>query len=339
MKRLVLAVSLLLLPRAAGAACEEQIPQGATRPTLAEKLAPRAKAGQLIELEIVVRHGAGERATLPSDLPKLITGEVRIGEGFAKAELPVTALDPQDPARATTVLKVPLVVLSTSLPRKTFEVPPLRVVVMRRGGGELSVCTARHEVDVDQPTANSPDPWPRPNPSSYPQKTRDERAQAIAVAVVASVTAALALAGLALWWSRRPKEAPPPPPPEPSWRVALEAIGRARRDLQAGSIGIKAYYDRISDAVRVHLGETYGFDGLESTTDEILGRLKRVPSPSFPRDDVRRLLGDCDLVKFAGYAPPIEEADPTAALAESVVRATQARLTLKPFEARREVIS
>lgn len=336
MKRVLLCLALVLLPRLAAAACEEQIPAGATKPSLAEKLAPRAKAGDLVELEIVVRHGAGERATLPSDLPKLVTGEVRIGESFAKGELPKTAVDPLDPTHATTVLKVPLLVLSTSLPRKTFTVPPMRVIVVRKGGGDLSVCTAEHKVDVDQPTANSPDPWPRPNPESYPQKTRDERAQTIAVAVIASVTAALALAGLALWWSRRPKELPPPPPPTPSWKLALEAIGRTRREFASGAIGSKLYYDRISDAVRAHLGETYGFDGLESTTDEILSRMKRIPSPSFPFKDIERLLGDCDLVKFAGYSPPAEEADPIASLAESVIRATTQPLTLRPFEGRRE---
>lgn len=339
MKRALLALLVLLSPRAVLAACAEQIPAGASKPTLVEKLPPRAKAGDLVELELVVRHGAGETATLPADLPKLVTGEVRIGESFAKGELPKTAPDPQDPAHATTVLKVPLVVLSTSLPRKTFTVPPMRVIVMRKGGGDLSVCTAEHSIDVDQPTANSPDPWPKPNPASLPQKTRDERAQAIAIAVIAGVVGALALAGLALWWSRRPKEAPPPPPPTPSWKLALEAIGRARRELAGGTINTKLYYDRISDAVRAHLGDTYGFDGLESTTDEILVRVRRMPSPSFPLDKVERLLGECDLVKFAGYSPPLEEADAIAGLAESVVRATTHTFAMRPFERKKEVLT
>lgn len=335
MKRVVLGALLLLLPRAALAACEAQIPAGASKPTLVEKLPPRAKAGDLVELEIVVRHGAGETATLPADLPKLVTGEVRIGESFAKGELPKTVPDPADPTHATTVLKVPLVVLSTSLPRKTFQIPAMRVIVVRKGGGDLSVCTAEHAIDVDQPTANSPDPWPRPNPASMPQKTRDERAEALATAVAIGVVGALALAALALWWTRRPKEEPPPPPPTPSWKLAIEAIGRARRDLAAGTIGTKLYYDRISDAVRAHLGDTYGFDGLESTTDEILVRMRRLPSPSFPMADVERLLGECDLVKFAGYSPPADESDAIATLAESVVRATTHALAMRPFERRR----
>lgn len=331
----VVAALLLVSPAARAAECKEQIPTGAAKPVLVEKLPPRASAGALVELEIAVRHAAGESATLPADLPKLIGGEVRVADSFARGELPKTAPDPGDPAHATTVLRVPLVVLSTALERKTFTVPPMRVVVLRKGGGDLSVCTAEHTIEVDQPIANTPDPWPRPNPASLPQKTRDERAEAIATAAVVTLGAASLLGALAVWWSRRPKEAPPPPPPTPSWKLAIEAIGRARRDLASGAIDTKLYYDRISDAAREHLGARYGFEGLESTTDEILGRLRRLPSPNFPLADVERLLGECDLVKFANLVPTSEEADAIAALAESVVRATAHPMALRPFDARR----
>ncbi|MBI2389763.1 MAG: hypothetical protein HYV09_09240 [Deltaproteobacteria bacterium] len=331
----VAAAVLLLSPAGWAAECKEQIPAGAAKPVLVEKVPPRAAAGALVELEIAVRHAAGESATLPADLPKLLAGEVRVADSFARGELPKTAPDPADPGHATTLLKVPLVVLSTALERKTFTVPPMRVIVLRKGGGDLSVCTAEHSIEVDQPIANTPDPWPRPNPASLPQKTRDERAEAIATAAAITLTAAVLLAALAVWWSRRPKEAPPPPPPTPSWKLAVEAIARAKRDLASGAIITKVYYDRISDAVRVHLGDRYGFDGLESTTDEILGRLRRLPSPSFPFADVERLLGECDLVKFANLVPTSDEADAAAALAESVVRATAHPLALRPFDPRR----
>jgi hypothetical protein len=210
------------------------------------------------------------------------------------------------------------------------------VIVLRKGGGDLSVCTASHEVAVDQPTANAPDPWPRPNPEAVPQRTVNEQAKAIATAIAFSVLGTLALAALVLWIRRRPKELPPPPPPTPSWQLALEAIARAKRDLAAGTIETKVYYDRVSDAVRAHLGSTYGFDGLESTTDEILARLRRLPSPSFPFADVERFLGECDLVKFANFTPNAEECDAAAVLSESIVRATSHRVALRPFEPRRQ---
>ncbi len=321
----------------AHAACTETVPPGATKPTVTERVPDRATAGALVKLEIVVRHAAGESATLPSDLPRAFGDEVRVADdgSWGKGALPKTAPDPGDPAHATTVLEVPLVVLSTSLPRKTFTIPELRVVVLRKGGGDLSVCSASHTIAIDQPTANTTDPFPKPNPPSVPQRMRDERAQSIAIAAVIAATAALLIAALLVWLRRRPKPLPAPPQPVPSWKIAQEAIRAARRDLQAGTIDTKLYYDRISDAVRAHLGATYGFDGLEQTSDEILVRLKRIPSPMVPYADVEKLLSECDLVKFAGFLPQGEE-DTIAELASTVVRNSTRETPLRSFERRRE---
>lgn len=335
MRGLVFAL-ILLSARSAGAACAENVPAGATKPTLVEKIDKHALAGDLVHLEVAVRHLAGETATLASDLPKLVEGEVRVADDgtFGKGEVPKSAPVPGDPAHATTVLEVPFVVLSTALQRKSFTIPQVRVIVLRKGGGDLSVCTTAHEIAIDQPTANTPNPSPRPNPPSLPQRTRNERAEAIANAVVFTTLAVMALIALVWWWRRRPREAPPPPPPTPSWKIALEAIARARLDLTSGAIDTKVYYDRVSDAVRAHLGNRYEFDGLEMTTDEILGRLRRLPTPSFPFANVETFLGECDLVKFAGFRPELAEAEEAAKLAETVVRATTHPIALRPFDPR-----
>ncbi|MGZ3422388.1 MAG: hypothetical protein ACXVEE_31275 [Polyangiales bacterium] len=305
-------------------ACKEIVPPGASKPVLTERAPVRGTAGELVPLEVVVRHLAGETATLPADVVSLANGEVRVArEGEAAGKVaPKTAPDPNDPTHATTVLRIPFVVLSTTLQRKTFTLPPVRVVVLRKGGGDLSVCTSPHEVAIDQPTASTPDPSVRANPPTMPQKTLDERAQAIAIgaAIAAVVLAAIAFAVVMI--RRRPKPLPPPPRPKPSWTIALEQIRVARNDLAAGAIGMKLFHDRLSDAVRAHLGASLHFDALELTTDEMLARLKRVRSPMFPLADVERFLRECDLVKFAGVIPSPDEADETARQAESLVRAT-----------------
>ena len=186
-RSLTVAVALLSA-RASAAPCAEHVPAGATKPTLIEKIEPRARAGDLVQLEVAVKHLAGETATLPADLPRLVEGEVRVADDgtFGKGELPKTAPDPGDPTHATTILKVPFVVLSTALERKSFTLPPVRIVVLRKGGGDLSVCTASHEIAIDQPTANEPEPWPRPNPTSVPQRTLNEHAKALATAIALS---------------------------------------------------------------------------------------------------------------------------------------------------------
>jgi hypothetical protein len=308
------------------AACAETIPPGAMRPSLIEKISSRSKAGDLLELEIAVRHGAGETATLPADLPAQVSGgEVRIADDgtFGRGALPKTAVDPGDPTRATTILKLPFVILSTSVHRKKFTIPAVHVIVLRRGGGDITVCSTPHEIEVDQPIASTPDPTVRQNPPTVPQITRDERLQAIVTwSLLALVTGAL-LVVLFLWLRRlRPKVVPPPPPPPPPWSIALREIAAARDAFIAGKLDTKPYYDRVSDSVREYLGRQHGFDGLDMTTDEILVRMRRVPSPLVPMDKIVEFMSECDLVKFASFRPAYEESVETAAKAESLVRAT-----------------
>jgi hypothetical protein len=65
-----------------------------------------------------------------------------------------------------------------------------------------------------------------------------------------------------------------------------------------------------------------GFDGLETTTGEMMTLLARV-RPGVPRIDlVRRFLDECDLVKFAKVDPSIADCDEALRRAETIVRVT-----------------
>jgi hypothetical protein len=292
---------------------------------LTERIAQRAKAGDLIELEIAVKHLAGETATLPAAIPaELEKGPVRVAieRDDRRAAPPTPTPLVGDPTHATTLLKVPLVVLSTSTARQEFTVPPMRVVLLRKGGGDLFVCTTAHTLQIDQPIASTPDPKVRPNPPTVSQITRDERMQLIALWSAGALLAGVALTLVWLWIARRPKPAPPPPPPPKPWVVATQRIRDARAAYGAGSIDTKPYYDALSDALREYLGRLYGFDGLELTTDEIVARLRRVPSVSLPFHDIVSFLGACDLVKFAGQRPDDQTATIAAQAAIDIVQVT-----------------
>jgi hypothetical protein len=310
-------------------ACSESIPQGAEKPTLIEKVVAHAKAGELVTLSVAVRHAAGEEATLPADLPAIVRsttgpdGAVRIAEesSWGRGAAPKAIPDSNDPKHATTLLEIPFVVLSTSIPRATFTLPPLRVILLRKGGGDMSVCTSTHEIAIDQPIASTPDPWPRPNPPSVPQITRDEKMQQLVEWSAIALLAGAALMAAFFWWRRRPKAAPAPAPAPAPWTVALKDIHAARDAFLTGKLATKPYFDRISDAVRVYLGRVYGFDGIDMTTDEILSRLKRLIVP-VPIGEVTDFLGACDLVKFAGMQPPVDEGSTAAEMALGLVRAT-----------------
>ncbi len=82
------------------------------------------------------------------------------------------------------------------------------------------------------------------------------------------------------------------------------------------------FFDRVNDAVRQYLGARFGFDGLESTTDETLVALRRVPHFGLPLPELAAFLQECDLVKFADVTPTLPECERALAQAERVVRTT-----------------
>jgi hypothetical protein len=77
------------------------------------------------------------------------------------------------------------------------------------------------------------------------------------------------------------------------------------------------HFDRVSDIVRRYLGDRYGFDGLESTTREMLGELRRTTPRIVVLDEIERFLRQADLVKFAGLKPG--EPECVNALSEAAV--------------------
>jgi hypothetical protein len=121
--------------------------------------------------------------------------------------------------------------------------------------------------------------------------------------------------------------------------VALEKLDEVRH---AGLLETKRdaeYFDRVSDAVRGYLGARFGFDGLESTSDEVLGALKKQgggfvrldtasdgdaggPAPGIPLKDIRQFLAGCDLVKFANLKPSPDQCASALTAGEHIVRST-----------------
>ena len=100
---------------------------------------------------------------------------------------------------------------------------------------------------------------------------------------VAGALLGLAIFALIIWLlarflQNRQKAAAPPPPPEPPWviaRAALRGLERERTQLQDAD-AIEDWIDRLSDVVRTYLGGRYGFDGIESTSDEVLEHLRKL---------------------------------------------------------------
>jgi hypothetical protein len=175
---------------------------------------------------------------------------------------------------------------------------------------------------IEDPIANVPDAKPKDNPGPRPQRELWTTARnATLVALVALVVGAL-IAWLVGKWLRRPKPVPPAPPPRPPWEVALEELFDLKHAGLLQEQRHAEYFDRVSDTVRKYLGALYGFDGLESTTREALGLLRKVSPRIAVLDTVESCLRDADLVKFARVTPSDGDCALALSRAEDIVQAT-----------------
>jgi hypothetical protein len=316
------------------ASCTEHLPQGAARPVVREQFPQRGTSGYATALEIVVEHGKGE-TVLPQGF------HVQSGSDASRALAeagfllpdpdggagPTMTANPETPGKgASTKIVVPFLVLPKEPGRHAMTLPPVPVAIARASGEIVTLCTQPHHIVVDAPTASAPDAKPHPNPEPRVQREEWTLAKQLAIGGLAGAVLAAVAAWLLALWRKRPRPVPPPPPPRPPWEVAFEELFAVRHAGLVAQGRYAEHFDRVSDAVRKYLGGRYGFDGLETTTDEMTSILRKV-EPAVP--DLPVILGflaQCDLVKFARLTP--SEPDCTRALdeAEHIVNVTLPRM-------------
>lgn len=315
------------------ASCVERLPDGATRPKVVEAFPQRGFSGYVASLSVTVSHGKGE-TVLPEGFKVQGGGKGGGGGDAAKAlaeagfvipeaDAGVSATLNSTPGETGTVttLVIPFVPLPKDPGRNAMILPPLPVAVSRANGEIVTVCTQPHPILIEDPIANELDPKVKPSPPPRPQREDWALARQLTVGILLGVVLG-ALLAYGIWrWQKRPKVVPTPPPRLP-WVVALEELDGLRRSSLLTDGRNDEHFDRVSDCVRKYLGARYGFDGLETTTDEMRGLLKRVRPPVPELKKIASFLSDCDLVKFARALP--EENDCIDALrrGEHIVRMT-----------------
>lgn len=311
--------------------CVETVPPGATRPELTDVFPEKGTSGWASTLVVEIEHGKGEtvlpnglQLQVASDVAKDLKAEgwvVPDQDGGAGARLEPGAPDPRT-GRVKTRLEIPLLALPPEPGRHKLSLPRLPIAVARANGDVATVCTHEHRITVDDPIASDLDPQPRPNAALASQREEwTDLERGLQIAGIAAVVAIL-IAWLVRAWLARPKPVPPPPPPRPAWEVALEQLDEVRHAGLLATQRYVDYFDRTSDALRHYLGARYGFDGLESTTDEILAALEDTKLDGITLPEVATLLRDSDLVKFAKFAPTDDECVSALDAAEKIVRST-----------------
>lgn len=305
------------------ASCVERVPDGATRPKMTEVLYGRGLSGHAATLEITIVHGKGE-IVMPggfhvergSDAYKALeeAGFV-LPDPTGGAGPVVTTEQAEGASTATTKVRLPFVPLPKEAGRHGMVLPPVPITIARASGETMTLCTGQHAIVVDDPIANELDPKVKPNPQGRPQREEWVFAKQAATVLVSSLVLGAIFAFFLVRWMRRPKPEPYVPPVLP-WVAALAELEAIRTSNLIAEGHTDEYFDRVSDCVRKYLGARYGFDGLESTTDEMERTLARVRPAVRGLDTINRFLEDADLVKFARVVPA--ENDCLAALERGI---------------------
>jgi hypothetical protein len=308
--------------------CHELVPEGHARPKVTEKFPDKVFSGYAATLEVTIEHETAETVMPGGNQVQLASKEAtaleQLGFVLPNPKGPVTMQIERNATASppNTKVRIPLLVLAKEPENKTMTLPSLPVSVARANGEVFTLCTSPHEITVQDPTGSTPSPMPKPNPA--PQRQLEEWTtlkQGLEIASIALVAGAI-LAALFLFWRRRPKRLAPPPPPRPPWEVAFEEL----RELRRGELVIQQryaeHYDRASDSVRKYLGARFGFDGLESTTKELVSGLRDAHVDIGTMNAVELFLRDADLVKFANRKPTEAECWLVLDHAESFVQTT-----------------
>jgi hypothetical protein len=308
--------------------CVEKLPSGKTRPAFTESFPKRGLSGHALPLVVTLPHGQAETV-----LPTGFRFQADTAEAKALKQAGFMLPDPEGGAGPKVDRKeeggatksrvtISFVALPKEPGRHSLTLPPMPITVARASGDLITLCTQPHTVIIEDPTSSTPNPKPKQNPAPRPQEEEwTFLKQAVIVGAIALVVGAL-LAFLIGRWLKRPRPVPPPPPPRPPWEVALEALHDVRHAGLTREGRFAEHFDRVSDVLRRYLGDRYGFDGLESTTREMLGEL-RATTPRIPvLDEIERFLRQADLVKFARLTPSEPECSTALSEAQLIVERT-----------------
>jgi hypothetical protein len=309
-------------------ACVEKLPAGKARPTLGESFPARGLSGHALPLVVTLPHGPAE-TVLPTGFrfqPDTPEAKALKNAGFI---LPSTEGDAapkverKDENQSTkSRVTISFVALPKEPGRHQLTLPPVPITLARASGELITLCTQPHDIVIEDPTSSTPNPKPKDNPP--PRRQREEWTllkQVVGIGAIALVVGAV-VTWLVGRWLKRPRPVPPPPPPRPPWEVAREAFHDLRHAGLTREGRFAEHFDRVSDILRRYLGDRYGFDGLESTTREMLGELRATTPRIAVLDEIERFLRQADLVKFARLTPTEVECVSALGEAEQIVERT-----------------
>ncbi|MBK6810086.1 MAG: hypothetical protein IPG81_14530 [Sandaracinaceae bacterium] len=212
-------------------------------------------------------------------------------------------------------------------------VGPLRVRVLTADGQVGVVEAEAQRITVASVLGNEPDAQPFPPTTPVSVMEDDDRPYYVMAALGVLLVGLLLGYLLRRYLQKRAQAPKPAPPPLPPWEVAAGELAwlaqTRRKHIEEGQWD--AWVDKLSDVLRGYLGARYEFDGLESTSVEILAQLRQRKTDPRLVKRVEELLDACDLVKFANSPAGDEETDQMLASALTMVRETRPLVGASPM--------
>lgn len=162
---------------------------------------------------------------------------------------------------------------------------------------------------VDSLLANENDPQREGEDPPISLEYPNDRLELVIYSALAALL--LGFVGMMLWgrWRRRSKPVYIPPP-LPAHEVALSALEQLEQRSLVEDGKFQLYYLELTEITKGYIEGRFGIEALDRTTEEIRQELLREAKRIEPLNakEVIDFLQACDLVKFARFAPPVEEA-------------------------------
>lgn len=137
----------------------------------------------------------------------------------------------------------------------------------------------------------------------------------------------LLIAAVIIYFATRKKKvqevAPPPKPADPPHVIALRKLEELEKQQLWQNGDEKGYHSGLTDVLREYLELRFGFDAMESTTDEIVDRAERLTMSPPQRESLGRIFRLADLVKFAKVKAYADEHKEAMFLAKEFVSKTK----------------
>lgn len=137
------------------------------------------------------------------------------------------------------------------------------------------------------------------------------------------ILAFLGYKGFQKWMERQTIVETPPPPKPLAHKTAFEALSKLEEEKLWQKGNIKAYQTELTRIVRAYIEDRYEVSALESTTDEILEKLKPLGFEQGLEAKIKEMLQLADMVKFAKANPPLETHDRLLKYAYDFIHATK----------------